>query len=119
MTEINFSVDVAEDEDAVRRRINSAAKRPEELVQMFTQDRSIKASVTREGIGWALRVDGAQFVASGGVEVLHNDPGSTIAVRLKVKPRGIFVLATPAISLASAKIRDEATAALQAEFGAP
>jgi hypothetical protein len=117
MTRIKFEVPVAAEEDAVRKRINEAAENPEEFVRMFTKDRSVTAAVYKDGIGWGLRVTGPQFVARGSAEVLHDDPGSLIAIHLDVDARGIFILAGPAIALASNRIKDEATQTLQTEFG--
>ena len=119
MARVRFDVAVAAEEDVVRRRMNEAADRPEEFVKMFTSDQAVKARVRTEGIGWDLRVEGPQFIALGSVQVLHRDPGSTIAVHLDVNGRGIFALAGPAIGLATAKIESEANKMLQKEFGSP
>ena len=119
MARIRFDVAVAADEDVVRQRINAAADQPEDFVKMFTSDRAVKAVVHAESLGWDLRVEGPQFIARGWVQVLHRDPGSTIAVLLDVNGRGIFALAGPAIGLAASKIQGEATNMLQKEFGSP
>lgn len=118
MTRIKFEVPVATEEDMVRTRINEAADQPEVFVRMFTNDRSVKAVVHKDGIGWDLRVTSPQFIAQGLADVLHDDPGSVIAIDLDVNGRGIFMLAGPAIALAASRIKDEATQTLQAEFGA-
>jgi hypothetical protein len=116
---IRFDVAVAADEDVVRKRINAAADRPEDFVKMFTSVREVTAAVHAESLGWDLRVEGPQFIARGSVQILHRDPGSTLAVLLDVNGRGIFALAGPAIGLAASKIQGEATTMLQKEFGSP
>lgn len=119
MTRVRFSVPVASDTKAVRRRINEAARQPNDFVQMFTNDRSITAVVHTREVGWDLKVTGPQFGALGSAELFEQTPGTIISIDLDITPRGIFVLASPAIGLWSNKIRSEATQTLQAEFGVP
>ncbi len=86
---------------------------------MFTNDRSIRAAVATRDSGWDLKVTGPQFQARGSAELFQDEPGTIISIDLDINPRGIFVLAGPAISLASNRIKAEATQTLQAEFGVP
>lgn len=119
MTRVSFSVPVASDAEAVRRRIDEAARKPNDFVRMFTNDRSITAVVHTREVGWNLKVTGPQFSALGSAELFEHTAGTIISIDLDITPRGIFVLASPAIGLATNKIRSEATQTLQAEFGVP
>ncbi|MEZ5340569.1 MAG: hypothetical protein R2706_03725 [Acidimicrobiales bacterium] len=119
MSHQHFTVDVAAEEHLVRRRLNEAAERPEEVVGWFTTDDDVRATVTPSGDLWLLQVEGGTFKAKGSVELQRRVPGSSLVITLDLRGKGFFGLAGPLLALAGGRIEGQARSTLHREFGAP
>jgi hypothetical protein len=121
VTALQFTVPVGSEPHAVQNRFSQAAQDPSQFVYLFTTSDDIDAEVAegRNGV-WRVRVEGPQF-KSKGTTVVRADPagGSAIDIQMDVRGKGLLGLAGPLLGLAAGKVRDEATRALQDEFGAP
>ncbi len=121
MSTVKFNVPVAASPDEVAKRLNDAAQDPSEFVHMFTTSNDIDADVAegRNGV-WRIRVEGPQFRSRGTTSVRpHGDDGSDIEINIDLRGKGLMGLASPLLMLASGRIEEEATEALQKEFGPP
>jgi hypothetical protein len=126
VTRVDFAVHVAAGTAAVMLRFDEAADEPAVIVGWFTSDTNVSATVESNGSHrWELAIEGPGFKAHGPVVVSIRastaavDPGSTIAVAMNVKPRGLLGFAGPLLGLAGGKIEREARTALWKEFGRP
>ena len=105
--------------DEVRARLSEAGERPRDLVNWFTNDPRVEATVRPSGEAWRIEVLGSAFRADADVSVRPRARGSVIAVDGQLRGRGVFSVATPALALAVPRVEAEARRRLQQEFGEP
>ncbi len=121
MTALHFTVPVGSEPHAVQNRLAEASQDPSRFVYLFTTSDGIDAEVAegRNGV-WRVRVEGPQF-KSKGTTVVRADPagGSEIDIQIDLRGKGLLGLAGPLLGIAAGKLQDEATRALQKEFGEP
>ncbi|MFW2383256.1 MAG: hypothetical protein ACN4GZ_16000 [Acidimicrobiales bacterium] len=122
MTAFHFTVPVGSEPRVVQNRLAEASKDPYQFVSLFTASPDyIDAEVAegRNGV-WRVRVDGPKFRSKGTTVVrAHPTGGSEIDIQIDLQGRGLLGLAGPLLGVATGKLQDEATRALQDEFGQP
>jgi hypothetical protein len=121
VTALHFTVPVRSEPPVVQRRLAEASQDPSRFVYLFTTSDDIDAEVEegRNGV-WRVRVEGPQFRSKGTTVVrAHPAGGSEIDVQIDLRGKGLLGLAGPLLGIAAGKVRDEATRALQNEFGEP
>lgn len=121
MTALHFTVPVGSEPRAVEHRLAEAAQDPSRFVYLFTTSNEIDAEVAegRNGV-WRVRVEGPQFKSKGTTVVrAHPAGGSEIDIQIDLRGKGLLGLAGPLLGIAAGKVKDEATRALQNEFGEP
>lgn len=119
MAALRFDVPVAQPPDRVAARLSDAARQPRQMVDWFTDDPNVEATVVPASPGWRLHVVGSAFTATALVTVHARGSGSLLRVDGDLTGRGLFSLASPALRLAVPRVEAEARRSLQREFGSP
>ena len=119
MVALRVDVPVASQVEQVTARLDGAAADPASIVSWFTRDPSVRATVGRSDGGWQVGVVAPAFVADSRVTVMPHGSGSMITIDGDLAGRGLFSLATPALTLARSRIEDTARRTLHREFGDP
>lgn len=119
MTALRFKVPVAAPAGEVAARLGQAGEDPRDLVNWFTNDPRVQATVRPSGDGWRIEVMGSAFRADADVSVHPRGLSSVVAVDGQLRGRGLFSVATPALALAVPRVEAEARRRLQQEFGEP
>lgn len=121
MSSLHFIVPVASDRATVQDRFRKASTDPAEVVRLFTSSQDVIAEAA-EGPNnvWRIRVEGPRFRSAGTTAVANRGDGeSNIEIQIEIRGKGVLGVAGPLIGLAAGRLEDEATTALQAEFGRP
>ena len=121
MTALQFTVPVGSEPGVIHLRLAEAARDPSRFVYLFTTSDEVAAEVAegRNGV-WRVRVEGPQFRSKGTTVVrAHPTGGSEIDIQIDLRGKGLLGLAGPLLGLAAGRVQDEATRALQNEFGEP